>query len=52
MFTAVGISLSSDNFYPPEGVLSAYLVSQAVLIRCCLVVGKQRKHLLLLLPLT
>lgn len=39
----MGMNLSSDNFYPPEGVISVCLVSQAVSIGCGLTVGNQRR---------
>lgn len=40
----MGMNLPSDNFYPPEGAISAYLVSRAALICCCLAVGNRRRE--------
>lgn len=39
----MGMNLSSYNFYPPEGVISVCLVSQAVSVCCGLAAGNQRR---------
>lgn len=47
------MNLSSDSFYPPEGVISVCLVSQAVSVGCGLTVGnqKRKRNFLLLLEM-
>lgn len=42
--TTLGMNLSSDNFYPPAGLISACLISQAVSVCCCLAVGSWRRE--------